>query len=816
MWPILRDAVRRLGRAPLSSLSIILAVGGSVGLLLAAGAISRAFWFDYPEGVRDPHELARLRFRAVVDSAVPHQYYGTSYPTLRSLQRASIPGTRLAGYAKVDLHLRHKTRIVEVRGLLTTGSYFDVLGVDPSIGRFYSSSDASNAPSEFQLVLSDRLWRSEFGADTNVIGMGVGIGDHVYTVVGIAPPRFHGLEPVRVDLWVPLGQVAQSTVAFDWQTNAGSRWLNAIARISRDRDRSAVEAQFNALSSHVTRNLGQGAYDSVFLDDLRLVNHLLYTTEVRVAGWITLLATLVTLLAVANASSLILLRIVRRLREFGVMLALGATVRRIQVQLLSEVLVLAVLAVAFAIALYTLSVWKLLPALMPDHPLRLASVPLRFVLYSAAGLGLLTLLIGLVPVRVFGRLDVSRLLTTSPIIIPALPRRQLQVGIVALQVSLTTILLIGAVALVTSFNSMMTRDLGYDRNRLLIGTMDLDSQGMPSDEIERTFLLMRDRIQLLPGIQTVSVAITAPFTTGAGVWFFVDGGKGIPRIASGSPYLNAVDPHFFRATGMRIVAGRAFDSDDREGSERVALISASTGRLIWRGESPIGSCIRFSSPSAPCTRIVGIVQDSHRRAILEDTTMLLFVPLAQNPFDYSFRSLFVRTVGDAAGMVSTVAREMQAVQSGLPPARVNVVSELVEPEIRPWRMGALLMSVVATLGLVIAILGLWSVAAANAAERYSELALRAAVGASSYAIVWAVIKESLVFLFAGVCVGALMGNALLAVMSSVLRDTAAPTLVIVGTSSISVVIVGLFVVGPIALYAARRVGRAGSSQLLRA
>jgi predicted permease len=407
----------------------------------------------------------------------------------------------------------------------------------------------------------------------------------------------------------------------------------------------------------------------------------------KLSLWLIGVCGAVLLIACANVANLLLARALQRRREIAVRVALGAGRARLIRQLYAESALLGALGLGAAL-LVTLWAGPLLrAALIPDaapgNPLAL-----RVFLFSAAVALGTALLAGLAPALHAGVPDLSAALK-SGVREGGVGRSATRTGLLVGQIALTFILLTGAGLFITSLHRVLGLRLGFDPDRLIVATVNLDALGYKRAEINATYERLRERVERVPGVVGASLSIGTPFQTSWAMSVTVPGRDSIPQVKTGGPYVSAVTPDYFRTMGSAMRRGRAFTDGDVTGAANVVIVNESMARLIWPGDDPVGKTMKLGSYPAPFT-VVGVVEDARRESVVDELVIQLFVPLAQSDSLLSdgVSSLIVRTAGPAAPLVGAVRREIQASSPDLPYPNIDPMPELFADQLRPGAVPA--------------------------------------------------------------------------------------------------------------------------------
>ncbi|HKG92275.1 MAG TPA: ADOP family duplicated permease, partial [Gemmatimonadaceae bacterium] len=698
---------------------------------------------------------------------------------------------RVAGHADVGMGARQRREPERRRGgrdvapgragadarqlaaVLATGSYFELLGVRPAMGRLFGEEDDAPPAGAPVAVVSHAFWRRELGADPAALGRELRLDGGAYTLVGVTPPGFTGDELAPADVWLPLhaAMAGDTTSAGEaWDRQRGQRIVHALVRLRPGADsaaavgraslayRRAMAGAPNADSTAqaVFRSLvpGRGA-DGILRQ------------QGRVALWLQGVASAALLIAVANVTNLLLLRAARRRRETAVRLALGAGRARLAGRALAEGLMLAALAGAAALAIGAvggrLLRVTLLPDLAADGGGSLDPRAAVATLVITLALGLLT---GLVPAlaRDASAASLSGDLSGGARNSGGTRQSRLRRGLVVAQVALSAALLVGAGLFVRSLRALRSLDFGMDPERVLVARVDLEPVGLSGPGAEAFYERARERVAALPGVASAAVGLSVPFSPSLALLISVPGLDAVPGVAEngrGYPTFYAISPGYLATLGTRLVRGRDFTAADRAGAPFVMLVDETIARRFWPGRDAIGKCIRVGTDTAPCREVVGVVESSRRLVAETEPAMRYYIPAAQSPWRNPPRHLFVRVADGrrAEEVIPAVRREVAALAPNLPFVQLRVLQELVENEVRPWRLGSTMFTLFGALALLIASVGLYGALAYAVAQRTREIGIRMAVGARRGDIVRLVLVDGVRAALLGLGVGGVLALA---------------------------------------------------------
>nr|MBA3572812.1 ABC transporter permease [Pyrinomonadaceae bacterium] len=693
--------------------------------------------------------------------------------------------------------------------IVATASYFPLLGVRPAIGRFFLQDEDRLPQGEYVVVLSDAFWKNQFGGDPAVLAEDLRIGRYRYRIIGVAPEGFTGAELKPADVWIPISAAASGMVGDTWETN-NSHWIRIIARVSQTGSTSSVEAHLNRVYRQAqSLDSDRQITTSISLGSILPERGPEKSADTKVTIWLACVSAIVMLVACANVANLLLAQAIGRRRELAIRVALGGNRSRIVRQLLTESLLLALVG-ALGAVLVTLWLGGVVRAyLLPNVHFANGPIDIRVVLFSSALAVFTGLACGVAPALKASRIDVTAFLASGERA-GLLQRGSISQLLVVAQVSLTFVLLVGTGLFVRSLQNVYALDLGVDARNVLVASFDrLEDSGYSPAEIDALYRRALHNIIRLPGVERASLSLTAPFWGAVGMWIVVPG-RPLPRLSTGGPYANAVSPEFFATAGMSIIAGRGFTPGDQIGSEKVVVLGATLARLLWPQQDPIGECVKLGDPVAPCRRVVGVAEDARRFKLVEDSTMLLYLPLDQWDRGYSERTILIRTDSPRA-LAPAVRRELQGLAIDLPFADVRPIDEILDPQTRHWRLGTTLFGLFGVVALFLAVTGLVGVITYSVKRSARELAIRSAVGATSLGLLWLVFSKAMRLALMGVALGAVCAALGGRVVVSLLFGIEPDDLVVYSTVSFTL----LTIVGLASLAPAWRASRVDPAAILR-
>jgi predicted permease len=782
---IVRDSYRALRRSPGSTIASILCLAIGIGATVTMVGVVDTLLFRPPPHVRSADDVVwlRLHLHFPGGAQLPQLDHGyVPYEGYLALSEGARGIGDVAAYATRELSLDRGAGAQRVDVAFVTPSFFPLLGVRPALGRFFSvGGDASPADAR-PVILAHWLWRQRFGGDSSIVGRALRVGDGSYTVVGVAPPGFRGVELTQTGLWLPARAARDEIFYGDDAAFRGVDWLQVLARPKPGllADRAAAEA--SALwQTYMARRFGAGfnAIVAASPESIIPARNADWTREASVSLWLAGIAVIVLVIACTNVANLLLIQALERQREMGVRVALGATRSQLVSQLFVDGALLCALGGVAALLICHWSGGAIRAFLLPNIDGIGATIDLRLVTFAVITSALASIGCALAPAALVSRTNVVASLTGSSAV-RGMALSRARSALLMGQISLTTGLLAGAALFVGSLRSLRAVDLGFEPDRVLIGRMDLEANGYSDSEADAIAAEMLERVRVLPGVERASVARTAPFV-GRITWpdFEVPGApprSGRPGEAVDILEINAVTPDFFATTGTVLRRGRDFSVADRRGSTPVVIINTTMARAFWPAGEALGKCIRVGLPgsrggaaSAPCSTVIGVVQDTRTASPRGAPGLQLYLPFS-GAMKLGSPTLLVRAERDAPALIAAVRRTMQEAGPALPFADVRPLAQFVEPHLRPWRLGAAMFGLFGIVALALSMVGLYAAFAYSVSRREKEIGIRLALGARPGMVLSLVLKEGIRVASGGLLVGLALAIAVGRALGSLLVE----------------------------------------------
>ena len=678
-----------------------------------------------------------------------------------------------------SLHIGYNGRTERVTGELVTGTYFPVLGVGPALGRTLTPDDDREPNAAPYAVLSHAFWTSRFAADPTIVGRSFVVNGNPYTIVGVAREGFEGVELGRpVQVWVPIMMKPQITAGWNGLDDPRNFWVRVFARMRPGVTPEQVEAALQPLyRARLELEVKERAFANAAprIREAFLQNKLIaersaqgrsgFRRQLTRPLWVLMaIAAGVLLIACANVANLLLARGAGRQREMAVRLALGASRGRLVRQLLVESVLLALaggiagLGVAMIGAPLVLDFF-----VVPGQPEPISTLPdLRILAFTFAVSTFTGVLFGLAPA----------FQSTRPNVAPTLKdhagsvlggQARLRKALVASQVAVSLLLLIGAGLFIRTLNNLLAVDIGMRTEQLLSFTVDPSLNGYTPDRTKQFAKTLLERLNAAPGV--VSAGLSSQRLLEGNRWssdMTIEGytPKGDESM---NQYNNAVTPGYFKAMGLPILAGRDFDQRDErwgtipEGTQdfRVAIVNERFVKQYFpNGENPIGRHIGFGSDPGTKTpmEIIGVARDAKYTDVRSETPRQVFYPFLEQERPRG-ATAYVRTSRDAESMFAQVRQIVQDIDPNLPIYGTWTVAHQVTLSLRNERMIATMSILFGALATLLAVVGLYGVMAYTVSRRTREIGIRMALGARVANIGWLVIREVLTIVTIGIVIG---------------------------------------------------------------
>jgi len=744
----LRYGLRSLARTPGFAAVAIITMALGIGANTAIFSVVYAAMLK-PLPYAHPGQLVNVFEEKVQEGATRG---GVSYPNFEEWREQNHVFSELAGIAQHELTLTGYGEPSVVTVGAATSGLFSMLGVQPMAGRTFLPEDGKLGAAPV-VIVSEDLWRSQLGADPNLVGKSINLDKRAYTVIGIAAADFRS--PVlesHQDIWVPL---AQDPLFGSWMTRRAGHWLPVMGRLKPGVSIEQAQAEMKTIADRLGREFpAENAGWTIRIFPLRAMMAGDVGTELLVLlGAVGL----VLLIACANIANLLLARATSRGREISVRVALGAGRGRIIRQLLTESAVLGLLGGTAGIALAWWGVRGLRTMLPPE----LSQIPTIGINGWVLGFALLlslgaSLIFGLAPAVFEARPNLQNgLKDGAGTAFAGRERQRARNFLVMGEIALAMVVLVSAGLLARSFSALISVRPGFETQHVLKADIQLPrfQYSTPQQWSDFTDNLLA-RIQAQPGLHDAAMAAPLPLDEGVvNLGLDVVGEPRLPQGATRFANFVSASPDYFRVMGIPLLQGREFSKQDSMSAPRVAIISAALARQYFPNANPIGKQLMFGFPpdSNVVREVVGIVGDVRDTELDQAPGAMMYAPFAQAPFWGG--QLVVKSRLSTASLTAAIRQDVRAVDKDLPVTEVQSLPDLVGASVTQERFRTRLLGLFGVMALALAAAGIFGVISYSVACRTREIGIRMALGANAAGVMRLVLGESARLVLIGLAIG---------------------------------------------------------------
>ena len=767
----LRYAIRAFWSSPGFAVVVVLT------LALGIGANTAIFSVVYsallrPRPYREPGKLLHLgESRTQADYSASGAQ--ASYPDYLDWKQAAKSIQSFAAYSGDGFTMATNGEPKNTFAAQVTPSFFSTLGVKPAMGRDFLEDDMkSDGP--HVIILTDGFWRTEFGADPNIVGRVIHIDGKPATIVGVLPRNFEFAPANSAPVWVPIHQTG------DPITRRSLHWLNVIGRLAPGvtADQARVEMQsINTRLSHEYPKENSSVFFVMESLNEQVVG------KVRPILLILLGAVgFVLLITCANVANLVMTRSIGRRKEFAVRSALGASRGSLLAQLLTESLLLSFAGAAVGLIGAQWGV-NLLIAAIPETLLqatpylRNAGINVPVLLFLGGVTVLTGILFGLAPSLHASRTTLNDVLKDESRSGTSGGQARLRNALVIAEISISLVLLVGAGLLLRSLHALLGQDPGFNLHNVLAFSVNLPDSAYPSDKNPPYYSAaavrfdheFTQRLRSLPGVIDVGQTSGIPASGGSGTIRFVIEGRTTALGQEDECQIISVSTGYFSSLKIPLVEGRFFNATDKQGAPGTVVVSRAFVKAYLSGENPIGKRIRFTfSAQNPFLQILGVAGDTASIDIAAPAPAIIYTANDQGPS--TFLSYLVRTAGEPAAFVGTARAALHEMDPQLPMIQPQSLEQIANqsPSVFLRRYPSYVIGSFATLALILAIVGLYGLISHMVLQRTREIGIRVALGAQRRDILKMVLRQGILATLAGVAIGIVAALALTRLLSSLL------------------------------------------------
>ncbi len=756
----LRFAFRQLRKSPSFAVTAVLTLALGIGANTAIFSLVNSLLLK-PLPVANPDEVTSLALRQNNGAQFPYfswpEYKEIRAQSSRSFSYLIVHSLGLDGFATEG---QQPQRIMTS---YVSGNFFEGLGLKPAAGRLLLPSEGEVLGSDPVIVLGYDFWKEKFQGDSSVVGRAATVNGHPFTIVGVAPRGFNGVQSfVKVEAYLPISQSIIEGTSAEALNKWENRGLTVYGRLRHGVTLRQATADLGVIAQSMMRqhpDIEKKIDIQAFPEPtLRIPTGNPNTMYIMAALFLSL-AGMVLLLACVNVANLVLVRATVREREMAIRTALGASRSRLLRQMITESVALALMGGVMGVVL---GMWAstALSRINPhaDLPVNLSfAFDWRIFLYSFAIALLAGIVVGIVPALRIARANVNTVLHEGRRGVTR-GRHRFRDGLVAFQIAGSLVLLVVAGLFVRSLTAMQTMDFGFKPDHVLNVAIDGTEIGMKDAQTRSLARDIAARLHQLAGVDSVSHANSVPlgYFNNGGDTLIIDGAPApADPAASGAGY-SVISPEYFNVMGIGILRGHAFTDSDDEHTRDVAIISQSTAKKYWPNQDPIGHTFRMASEKDRKLEVVGIARDAEfQLGGGGKTRPYFYVPYAQHVAGNSLMVFQLRTEGDPLALAPTVLKTIHELSPQLPVFQVQSMHDALYTlnGLLLFQIGASLAAVMGGLGLTLAIIGLYGVVSYAVSRRVHEIGLRMALGASRSSVFAMIYRQSILIVITGLGIG---------------------------------------------------------------
>jgi predicted permease len=773
----LRYAARGMRKSPGFVLFVLLTLALGIGANTTVFTLINTLLLN-PLPVRDASSLAAVAATDTANRARSNTLFPLSRADLRDYQEKNSVFEELAGYTSARVLTLQETGAAQrFFTELVTGNYFPTLGLAPARGRFFRPEEDATPGTHPVAVMNYGTWQTRFGGAEDIVGRNLRLNNLIFTIVGVAPPKFIGVNGIfGPDVWIPAA-MAERLLPNEMRNALDDRAkavFQGVGRLRQGVPQPQAQANLAAIAAglaHAYPEVDEGHTATV-----RPIRDVLFGSSMSgstiVFAGIALLAVvgIVLLIACSNVANLMLARSAARRKEMAVRLAMGASRRRLVRQMLTESVLLGLLSggLGLAVAYAGLQLlFGMLPGSANFATPRIDATVFAFVLAVSLATGFL---FGTIPAFKASRAAVAEALKEEART-AGRSRRRVTVanGLLVAQVAFSLVLLVTAALFLRSIGRAYRMDPGFQTAHLALFMTSPGQAGYNEPQARAYYKAARERVARLPGIESVSWSSNLPLWGRSVQGLEVEGREQRSQADKLRSIVNIVDVNYFETAGVTLLSGRAFSSADGETSARVAIVNAEMQHDYWPGGA-LGRRIRLPG-EAQAREIVGVARTANYSTWGEPPQLCVYVPLAQSYSDGM--TLYVRSKRDPQEILIPVEREMRAAGPEITVPDKRVGSEIVNGGLFQARVGVDLLSVFGMVALGLASIGLYGILAYSVNQRRREIGVRMALGAGRGEVLGLIVKEGMSLVLTGVAVGLAASMAAGRVLSRMLYGVSA-------------------------------------------
>ncbi len=777
-----RMLLKRPGLTVIAVVTLALGIGANTAIFsLVNTVLLRPLPVDRPEQLVSLNSVSPTG-----ENSIPT----LSYPNYRDYRDRNevLAGTLCYRFAPISLSNNGVNE--RMWSYLVSGNYFDVLGVRPALGRFFTQEDDKAPGAHPVAVITYNCWQKRFGGSADAVGQSMIVNGRSFSIIGVAQQGFYGSEISYVpEMWFPMMMLEQIEPGNNYLENRDAANFFVQGRLKPGVTTPQAEGALKAIAAQLAREYpNENENKTIELSPPGLFGAFMRGPILGFAGVLMAVVGLVLLLACTNLANLLLARATERRKEIAIRLAIGASRRRLVRQLLTESVLLATCGGVLGLGL---AYWLVdaMVGLKPPLDIPLSTelhIDYRVLLFTAAVSVLTGVVFGLLPA----------LQATNPDLVPALKdetaisgyrRSWLRSGLVVFQVSLSLLLLICAGLVLRGLQRAQLLNPGFVPQHAIEMSFDPNLQGYDGPRSKTFKRQLLERVRALPGVEYAGVSNFVPLSMNINNnSIFVEGapqerGANIPQAMT-----SGASPGFISALGADLLQGRDFVEQDGERKQREAVINETFARRFWPGQSALGKRFSLEAAAGPWVEVVGMMRDGKYFSLSEDPAPFVFLNL--RPENGSYLTLVVRTASEPQSVIGALRSEFQQLDANLPVYNVKTMTEHMALPLFPARVAAMLLGSFGVLALILAAIGIFGVMSYAVSQRTREIGIRMALGANASGILKLVVGHGLKLIVLGMGIGLAGAFAGTRLMSALLYGVSA-------TDSVTFVVIALLLTG---------------------
>jgi predicted permease len=755
-WQDVRYAVRMLAKNPgfaaVAILTLALGIGANTAIFSMVDSLLLR-----PLPVKDPQQMTVIAFRQK-QALVQNQMSVADYRDIRTQTTGVFSDLFGLMFGLDGLSVNGKPD--RILSNYVTGNFFSALGIKPALGRFILPSEGDTVGADPVIVLGYAYWKTHFGGDPSVVGSKVSVDGHPMTIVGVAPEGFYGLFSLAtVQAYMPLGMAIIDSNPPDFMSNRGIRTFAVFGRLRPGATNAQAQASLDVVSKRLAQEYPSDQEISYLaFPELRSrPNPDPANTIVVISSLFLGLAALVLLLACGNVANILLVRATIREREMAIRAALGAARSRLIRQLLTESVLLALAGGVAGIFLgYFGSAALSSVNLQVDLPVRLDfGFDWRVFAYAFSAAFITGIIVGIIPAVRISRGNLSSILHEGGRGLVG-GRHRLRGSLVVAQVAGSLMLLIIAGLFTRSLDKAQRTNLGFDSSHVLDISMDPTEIGYNEAQGREFYKNLLERVRSLPGIESASLTSAVPLS------YFnntdtinIEGYQPPPGQQGQTCLFSYISPGYFDTLKIPMLRGRSFAERDDEKAKFVGIINETMAKTYWPNSDPIGRQFTMLSDVQHPVEVVGIAKDSRFQGVTGPINPGFYLPFVQHYAPASLETLQVRTIAAPGAMVPELERVIQSLAPDLPVFDVRTMTQALYTlnGLLVYQLGAALAASLGTLGLVLAIIGVYGVVSFDASQKTHEIGIRMALGAQPTDVLKLIFGKGLLIVGIGLAVG---------------------------------------------------------------